>query len=360
MTDAPDNARLARNRRGRWEVRWQEAGRSRRRSLRTADRAEAELRFADWLQRRSTPAPSRNPRVGDLLTQYEDEVVRPTFVDQARMRSVLRWLRAGFADRTVRDVDARAVLDYAEARRGGRIGRSPAADGTIRRELGALGAAFRHAVRQRRLAEADCPHIDRPDAPAPRDEWLTEEQVRVLLEFFAKEDEDGRMSRPHRFVVLGLATAARASAIESLRWSQVERRTGLIRYDQQQRRRTAKRRVAAPIADWLWPYLDRMGAERIGEWVLDHDGETRTALTWAMKRAARATGDPAYLRVTRHVLRHTAATLMLRAGATLWQVAGVLGDSPETVARTYGHHAQDHLRQAVNAVPTFASPTHSH
>ena len=347
-----DSARLALNPRGSWEVRWQEAGRSRRVSLRTADHAEALRLFADWREGWGRRQPSHNPRVGDLLDQYEDEVVRPTFVDQARMVSVLRWLRAGFATLTVRDVNARVVLDYAEARRGGRIGRSPAADGTIRRELGALGAAFRHAVRQRRLAQADCPHIDRPDAPAPRDEWLTEEQVRVLLDFFAKEDEGGRMSRPHRFVVLGLATAARASAIESLTWAQVERHTGLIRYDQQQRRRTAKRRVAAPIADWLMPYLDRMMDERISDWVLDHDGETRTALTWAMKRVARATGDDTYLRVTRHVLRHTAATLMLRAGATLWQVAGVLGDSPETVARTYGHHAQDHLRRAVNAMPT--------
>ena len=53
--------------------------------------------------------------------------------------------------------------------------------------------------------------------------------------------------------------------------------------------------------------------------------------------------------VTAHVLRHTCATWLLQACVSVYDVAGVLGCSEEVIRRTYGHHAQDHLRQAVAA-----------
>ncbi len=42
--------------------------------------------------------------------------------------------------------------------------------------------------------------------------------------------------------------------------------------------------------------------------------------------------------VTPHTLRHTAATWLMRAGTDLWQAAGYLGMTVETLERVYGHH----------------------
>jgi hypothetical protein len=39
--------------------------------------------------------------------------------------------------------------------------------------------------------------------------------------------------------------------------------------------------------------------------------------------------------------------MLLQLGVSVYDVAGVLGASEEVVRRTYGHHAQDHFRQAV-------------
>ena len=51
-----------------------------------------------------------------------------------------------------------------------------------------------------------------------------------------------------------------------------------------------------------------------------------------------------------HTLKHTAITWMLRRGLTPWQVSGITNTSVATILRVYGHHVQDDLREAVNAV----------
>ena len=53
--------------------------------------------------------------------------------------------------------------------------------------------------------------------------------------------------------------------------------------------------------------------------------------------------------VTPHILRHTCATWLLQRGVSIYDVAGVLGCSEAVVRKTYGHHAKDHLRGAVDA-----------
>ena len=56
--------------------------------------------------------------------------------------------------------------------------------------------------------------------------------------------------------------------------------------------------------------------------------------------------------VTPHTLKHTYITWLLRARAPIWQVAGLTNTSVATISKVYGHHAQDDLKSAANAVRT--------
>jgi len=49
--------------------------------------------------------------------------------------------------------------------------------------------------------------------------------------------------------------------------------------------------------------------------------------------------------------------MLLQLGVSVYDVAGVLGASEDVIRRTYGHHAHDHLRQAV-AVFSRRPPAH--
>jgi integrase len=54
--------------------------------------------------------------------------------------------------------------------------------------------------------------------------------------------------------------------------------------------------------------------------------------------------------VTPHTLRHTAATWLMQGRTDLWQAAGFLSMSMETLTRVYGHHHPDYQRQAAENI----------
>lgn len=240
---------------------------------------------------------------------------------------------------TLRDRD---FIRYSEAR--------GVSDSTIRRELGVLRAALHYCARQRLIPTAEIPYIDMPPESPPREQWLTETQRRVLLDTLEDLHRGERMSRAYRFIVLALATAARRNAIERLTWDLIDLDQWVVRYDRLPLQQTKKRRVCAPIPDWAHPLIERMKQERVNTYVLDNPGSIRSTFETTMRLVSDLTGDPVYTETNRHALRHTYATLALRAGVPIWQVAGLLGDTVETTAATYGHHAQDNLRAAANRV----------
>jgi integrase len=54
--------------------------------------------------------------------------------------------------------------------------------------------------------------------------------------------------------------------------------------------------------------------------------------------------------ITPHTLRHTAATWLMQRGVDLWQAAGFLGMSVETLERNYGHHHPTYMQEAARAI----------
>lgn len=52
--------------------------------------------------------------------------------------------------------------------------------------------------------------------------------------------------------------------------------------------------------------------------------------------------------VTPHTLRHTFACLLLHNGASLFDVAEMLGDDYKTVHQHYAHHCKERLQSTVD------------
>ena len=52
--------------------------------------------------------------------------------------------------------------------------------------------------------------------------------------------------------------------------------------------------------------------------------------------------------VTPHVLKHTFCTWGLRAGISVWDMAGLANTTAATIEKTYGHHSAGRLREVAN------------
>lgn len=346
--------RLELNEHGVYEIRWSQAGRTRRRSTGTADHGFAQKVLANFLlledrERAVTTRGQGALLVMDVLgdpdvpgEDYWHEHVETKVIDKESARYAVVKLIKHFGAIAVRDIGPTDVEAYVKARRAGAIGR-PSVNHTISRELSVLNAAINHAVKAKRLPKAEQPFIALPGTSEPRDVWLSEDEADRLLT--AARGKGETLPRVYLFVALALATASRKTALLEMKWDQVDFAAGIISLNPAGRAQTRKRRARVPISDELLPVLREAYSECCGsEYVLGHAGSIRTAFENAVSRAKL---PPT---VTPHVLRHTWATWAAQGGTSFFEIAGVLGDTIATVQKVYAHHAPGHLRAAVNNV----------
>lgn len=343
---------LKKNDRGAWEIRWTENRRSMRESTRCTDYAEAEKKLAEFLGKRADGVRTATITVNEALDIYDTEHIEKKVVDKVRQRHVIDNLRPFFGFMAAPSIKPSDIELYEKKRFAGVIGsRVARSTGTTRRELNTLIAALNYVSRTRAktLPATDVPYIPLPTAPAAKDVWLTEAECDQLLAAAAAEHArypEG--DRGYLFVHIALGTASRRKAIEQLKWSQVDLQARLIHFNPPGRVQTGKRRVAVPISDDLLPVLMEARQKAATDFVLHTSASATRRFEAICLRAYEETENEKFMEATPHTLRHTWATLAARAGVSMYEIAGVLGDTLQTVIKNYLHHCPDHLRGAVN------------
>jgi integrase len=323
--------------RGCFYICWTEAGRSRERSTGTADREQAQITLAEFLQQRDRRAGPRDPSqvlVTDLLTEYSAER-GPKVAAQNRIAYAVLALTDFFEGNSVNDVSPQTCMRYADKR-----GRST---GTVRRELGVLRAAINYAHKNGRITRPV--GVELPDRPEPRDRWMTRKETARLIR--AARTPQAHLYLP-LFIVIGVYTGRRKEAILSLRWPQVNLDAQTINFEVAGRKRTNKKRGIIKIPPRLLPHLRRArnrGTE-LG-YVLHINGERIGDIRKGFAAACERAGIEG---VSPHTLKHTAATWLMQAGTDPWQAAGFLSINIQTLLRVYGHHHPDYQRQAAENI----------
>ena len=346
MHQAQAPYKLALNRNGLWEARWSERNGARW-LTRTWSTGAAERDQADaaaeqfWSARALVVAHTGATTVDECIQGYLPAAPNQRW-QLARVSEVLgRKAVAGLnADKNRDDIE-----DYRTLRKKRGI-----AEGTIRRELGALVAALNWAAKQRRynLTKHDLPDVRLGAQSPPRVVYLSKDEER---DFWARALADttsaGELSRVARYVALALGAAQRNQANLELTWDRVDFELGLIDFNVPGRVVTSKRRMRVPIADRLRPVLERARAESAAR------GEPLDALVCgpgAIRKAWETwLSRTPYTHIHPHDLRRTWASLAVQAGRPIYEVAKVLGDTVEMVEHTYGVLAPEHLKATMNA-----------
>lgn len=334
---------LKQNKNGNYEVRWSEAGRSRVRSLGTSDHSEAVKAYAAWLTKdKDDKATKADPTVKMALDRYFEEHVELGVVCYERQVICSNHLLKEFSDMKPRDVGATETLRYANNRR------RTVGNGTIRRELGMLRAAIKYCIMSGYLSADSLRHMIIPPSAEPKSLFLTQGQLNRVMHVCDTVIKDRRLTA---FVAIAAYTASRRRAIETLEWSRVDLVNRVIDFHDGSPK-TKKRRVKVPINDNLYGFLVMHKATSDGEseFVLDTDNpihylfqRLKAALIELYPLESGVWGA-----MTPHTLRHTWATLAAQAGVSMFEIAGVLGDTIQTVSRVYAHQCPDHLRKAVS------------
>jgi integrase len=275
--------------------------------------------------------------VAEVLSLYaEGQAVKTN--DPARIAYAIDALLPFWGERPLADITPSTCDRYARER-----GVMP---GTVRRELGTLSAAMNYLVRDSVLTRAV--PVTLPAKPEPKDRWLTVSEAALLLNAARTSGGRGRGYLP-LFILIGLYTGARKEQILSLRWPQVDMARGRISFAVPGRATTKKRRPTIPMPNRLRTFLRYAWARRASDTgtVLHIDGKSIARLNRGFALAAERAG---FDDVTPHTLRHTCGTWLAQRGVPVWQIAGWLGQDPETTARIYAHHHPDYMGETLAAM----------
>ena len=347
-----------------WYIIWFENGQIRKKSTGTRNRIEADQALTRHNVEKDQPidiVSSTKRNIADVLAAYADEqaihVVSRVTIGFNIKALIPFWGHRPVSD--VRPVLCREYLKYRkeEAKKKGKT----ASDATISRELGVLSAAIRHDYKQGRLA-MPVP-VWKPAPSAPKDRWLTrEEVVRLLNMARARQRPNSKQGgkRTHSFsrwhlaffILMALYTAARKEALLTLQWSQVDLERGIIDLNKPGEKITNKRRAIVPIPNRLMTFLriarSRASENCADEYVINYYGKPVLRIDQSFRRVV---ADAGLKGVTPHTLRHTAATWMAQAGVPLWIIAKYLGhSSSRTTEKIYAHHNPSFLMEAKQAL----------
>lgn len=284
--------------------------------------------------------PSRIP-VAEVLKMYADtraiHHAAPELVSY-HMGPLLNF----WGSKSLANVRGQSCREYAEWRTKQNRHGKPISSGTARRELETLQAAVNAWHKESPLPAV--PQVTLPPTSPARERYLNRGEAARLLA------SARRLKLPHiaRFILIGLYTGTRHSALLSLRWLPSPD-AGWVDVDQAVlyrrgfgEKETSKRRPPARLPGRLLVHLRRwhrmdsaQGIVGVVTWQGAQIVKERRAWARVVKDAGLGPD------VTPHVLRHTCATWGLRGGLPIWDVAALLGTSAAMIERTYGHHSPE-------------------
>lgn len=293
-----------------------------------SDHEGAEKQLAEYIGEKYRPPRSPSPLIADVLIIYSKEHL-PDVPSGANTAWNVKNLAGFWGARNLDYITKETCKAYAATKNAG----------GARRDLEVLRAAINYWHREYSKLAA-VPTIYLPPKSGPKERWLSREEARAFRK--------AAMPWPHlyRFIVIGLLTGSRSGSILALEWGWIDLKRGLMRRraegDLETKKRTPPVRIGQKLLRLLrrWKRFDGPKSR----WVCHYNGERvlKVKRSWAAAVARAGLGKD----VTPHTLRHTRATWLMHAGTDLWEAAGHLGMSVETLQRVYGKHHPDYQKNA--------------
>lgn len=284
-------------------------------------------------------AASQQHTLGELIDRYVKHHLSRKKV-AAQQASQLHWWQQQIGDLRLADVTPALLIQQREALAESRPGR-PRSTATVNRYLAALSHVFTIGVREYEWLDRNpLQRVSRGQESRGRVRFLSEpERTRLLAACQASSNPDLYLA-----AILSLATGARRMEILGLRWPQVDlvRKTITLLETKNGERR------ALPLGEQPLALLrDRAKVRRIDSDLVfpgrspRQPAQFRHAWDIALKTAQI---DDFHW----HDLRHSAASYLAMNGASLQEIAAILGHKTLAMVKRYAHLSEQHTAGVVN------------
>lgn len=321
-------------------IKWSENGRTKSVSTGTENTAKAQRILNEFIAGLNTPADDENHKVEVIIDEYlnyKKYVYKRDGMDKRNhgiLKSHLKTVKEFFGGYKITELRRPLIRAYEdEARAEGK------SNGTIRKRLTHLTAALNHGRKEGWYDSV--PYIEKPPSPPSRDRRLSKEERKKLFDACALQ------FHVLTFALLEYHTTARKSANLELKWSQVDLERRRIDFNRPGKIHAIKKRTVVTINETLYRHL--LKARELAQ--TDYVVEYNSKQVKDIKKGFEAACKRAKLEgVTSHILRHTAICEMVERGVDLTKIAGITGDSIETLEKHYIKYSEKYLAGASEAL----------
>lgn len=291
---------------------------------------------------------SKRHTLAEVIDRYLRDVAPR--MKTANMREAhLQWWKAELGDRVLADVTPALIVEMRDNLLRGKTRRGIRSASTVNRYLAALSHVFTVAVREWQWTE-DNPFrkMSTLKEPSGRVRFLDDdERARLLIECKAHSTE------LYTIVVVALSTGARRGEVLGLRWKDVDfaRRT-LVLHDT----KNGERR-ALPLQGRAYTLVQDMSKVRRIDTDLLFPGTRDPHKPLAVGNIFNAAVVRAGIENFHfHDLRHSAASYLAMNGATIPEIAGVLGHKTLQMVKRYAHLSDLHTARVVERMNAAIFP----
>lgn len=288
--------------------------------------------------------------MSEMIDRYIERVLPLKPKSERDQKRQLLWWKRELGAYTLADVTPTRLADARDKLLSTPVGkakkkRSPA---TVVRYMSALSHAYSVCVNEWGwLEDSPMRKVRKPTEERGRVRFLSDEERKILLD--AARSHNSPVIYP--VVVLALSTGMRQGEIMNLRWQDINLESGTITLHET---KNGERRVA-PLVGHAYDMIHDLSKVR----------RIDTDLLFPATRPTLTKGKPIYApiyirKIWRevikdagiedfrfHDLRHSAASYLAMNGATLREIADVLGHKTLQMVQRYSHLSEAHTRQVV-------------
>ena len=285
-----------------------------------------------------TPPPGQAPSlptVMDLLRRYEKDSL-PSLApnSQPPYRSFLRQFGQAYGAMPLTALTPAWFKDWQDTLR------QRLAPATRRTYAMMLHGVLKVAVEDYAwLPEHPLQGVRKPPASAERVRFLSDDERTRLL----AACQQSRNPFLYLLVVVGISTGARKNELRRLRWRDIDLARGYLRLAQTKN----KERRAVPVTGYALALLRQHASNphTDDDWVFPNRRQQPMHFekAWRKARERARLGDFHF-----HDLRHTHASYLAMSGATLLDIATVLGHKKVTSTQRYAHLTANHTHTLVH------------
>lgn len=296
-------------------------------------------------------AEAKRHTVGEMIDRYKRDVLPKKPKSEASQSQQLTWWKDAIGSYTLADATPAKLAECRDRLASEPLpsrAKKPKADAparyrtpaTVVRYMAALSHVFSVAVKEWGWIE-DNPlrKITKPKEPKGRVRFLDDdERERLLKACRASDNKDLYLA-----VVLALSTGARKMEVMSLRWSQVDlnRRVIILTETKNGEMR------ALPLVSHAFELMQERSKVRHIDTDLVFPGRNRKRPVELRDPFEAALKEAGVSNFRWHDLRHSCASYLAMNGATLAEIAEVLGHKTLAMVKRYAHLSHAHTSRVV-------------